>query len=57
VEPRKEERSGIVDSFTFHGFGHLVCSDSELTAEIMDPFTYFERTLWTGDHPITKPRT
>jgi hypothetical protein len=33
----------------------MACSDSELTSEITNPFTHFDRTPWTRDQPITRP--
>jgi hypothetical protein len=38
-----------------HGLGPLASSESELTFETMNPFTYFCRTPWTGVRPIARP--
>jgi len=36
----------------FLGLGSLVCSNSELTCETMNPFRNFGRTPWVGDRPL-----
>jgi len=38
-----------------HGLISLACSDSELTSEIINPFTHFDRIPWTGDQLIERP--
>jgi len=39
----------------FHGLGPLTSSNSDLTAETMNPFRHFGRTPWTGDLLIPRP--
>jgi len=36
----------------FHRLGSLVCFNSELTPETMNPFRKFGRTPWIGQQPI-----
>jgi len=42
---------------TFHVLRPLTCSDSELTFETVNHFTYFGRVPWTGDRAIARPLT
>jgi hypothetical protein len=40
---------------TFHGLGHVSCSESELTSKITNRFTHSLRTLWTVDRSNARP--
>jgi len=51
--PRPNDKSVI----TIKQLGARTCSESNLTAETIDPFRYFGRTPWTGDRPIAQDDT
>jgi len=48
-------KTDILFSCTFHALGPVVCSESELTSESMNPFRHFGRTPWTGYQPVARP--